>query len=147
MSEFTTYEEQLQAGETITCFTVGNSMEPLLYNRNTHVFVKKAEGNLHRNDIPLYKRPSGEYVLHRIIRVSEDHYYIRGDNRNYLEKVPKDWVFGVVTKIYRKGKYISVTDPGYRLYVFLWNLIYPFRRVYYVMMSRLKCRKRNGSAS
>ena len=147
MSEFTSYEEQLQAGESLTCFTVGNSMEPLLYNRSTHVFIKKAEGDLRRNDIPLYKRPSGQYVMHRVIRVSKDHYYTRGDNRGYLEKVPKAWVLGVVTKIYRKGKYISITDPGYRLYVFLWNLIYPFRRVYYSIKARLKCRKGNGSLS
>lgn len=138
MSEFTSYEEQLHAGETITCFTVGDSMEPLLYNRSTHVFIKNADEELRRNDIPLYKRPSGQYVMHRIIRVSKDHYYTRGDNRCGLEKIPKDWVIGVVTKIYRKGKYISVTDPGYRLYVFLWNVLYPFRRVCYAIRARLK---------
>ncbi len=127
MNDYTSYEAQLNEGKTLTCFTVGDSMEPLLYNRKTHVFLRKAEGTLKRNDIPLYRRPTGEYVLHRIIRVGKDCYYIRGDNRVGLETVPKDWVLGVVTQIYRNGKYISVTDPGYRLYVFCLHLIYPFR--------------------
>ncbi len=138
MSEFTSFEEQLNAGKTVTSFTVGDSMEPLLYNRKTHVFIRKVDRELRRNDIPLYRRPTGEYVLHRIIRVGKDHYYIRGDNRVGLEEVPKDWILGVVTQIYRKGKYISVTDPGYRLYVFFWNFTYPVRRVYRSIKARLK---------
>lgn len=127
MSEYTSYEEQLNAGKTVTSFTVGDSMEPLLYDRSTHVFLRKAEGKLRRNDIPLYRRPTGEYVLHRIIHVGKDCYYIRGDNRYGLERVPKDWILGVVTQIFRKGKYISVTSFGYRLYVFCLHLTYPFR--------------------
>ena len=138
MSDFTSYEQQLNAGKTVTSFTVGDSMEPLLYDRKTHVFLRKPEGELRRNDIPLYRRPTGEYVLHRIIRVGEDCYYIRGDNRTGLEEVPKDWVLGVVTQIYRNGKYISVTDPGYRLYVFCLHLVYPFRRIYSSIKARLK---------
>ena len=138
MSEYTSYEEQLNAGKTVTSFTVGDSMEPLLYDRSTHVFIRKAEGTLRRNDLPLYRRPTGEYVMHRIIRVGKEHYYTRGDNRVGLEEVPKDWVIGIVTKIYRKGKYISVTDFGYRLYVFFWTFSYPVRRVYRSIKARLK---------
>ncbi len=138
MNDYTSYEAQLNAGKTVTSFTVGDSMEPLLYDRKTHVFLRKAEGVLQRNDIPLYRRPTGEYVLHRIIRVGEDCYYIRGDNRTGLEKVPMDWVLGVVTQIYRNGKYISVTDPGYRLYVMLLHLVYPFRWFYSRVKARLK---------
>ncbi len=138
MNDYTSYEAQLNAGKTVISFTVGDSMEPLLYNRKTHVFLRKAEGKLQRNDIPLYRRPTGEYVLHRIIRVGEDCYYIRGDNRTGLEKVPMDWVLGVVTQIYRNGKYISVTDPGYRLYVMLLHLVYPFRWFYSRVKARLK---------
>ena len=138
MSEYTSYEEQLNAGNTVTSFTVGDSMEPLLYNRKTHVFIRKVDRELRRNEIPLYRRPTGEYVLHRIIRVGKDHYYIRGDNRVGLEEVPKDWILGVVTQIYRNGKYISVTDPGYRLYVFCLHLVYPFRWFYKRVRARLK---------
>lgn len=138
MNDYTSYEEQLNAGKTVISYTVGDSMEPLLYNRKTHVFIRKAEGTLKRNDIPLYRRPTGEYVLHRIIRVGDDCYYIRGDNRVGLETVPKDWVLGVVTQIYRNGKYISVTDFGYRMYLFFLHLTYPFRRVRSYIKARMK---------
>ena len=79
-----------------------------------------------------------DYDVDRIIRVGKDCYYIRGDNRFGLEEVPKDWVLGMVTQIYRNGKYISVTDFEYRLYVFWLHLSYPFRRVYSSIKARLK---------
>lgn len=138
MNELTNYEEQLNAGKTLTCFTVGDSMKPLLYNRQTHVFIQKADGILRCGDIPLYRRPSGQYVMHRIIRVGKDCYYTRGDNRCGLEKVPQEWVLGVVTQIFRKGKYIPVTDVRYRLFVKFWKIIYPIRWIYYHIRAKVK---------
>ena len=138
MNELTNYEEQLNAGKILTCFTVGDSMEPLLYNRKTHVFIQKAEGTLCSGDIPLYRRPSGQYVMHRIIRVGKTCYYTRGDNRCGLEKVPREWVLGVVTQIFRKGKYIPVTDARYRLFVKFWKIIYPIRWIYYHIRAKMK---------
>ena len=109
MSEFTSYEEQLQAGETITCFTVGDSMEPLLYNRSTHVFVKKVEGDLRRNDLPLYKRPSGQYVMHRVYQVDEDGTMtMAGDAQWTLEPgIRPDQLRAFVPRVVRKEKEIS----------------------------------------
>lgn len=113
-------------------------MEPLLYSKETRVVVMNAKDKLKIGDLPLYRRPSGQFVLHRIIRADMENYYTRGDNRSGLEKVPKEWVCGVVTEIYRKEKHFSVKNKKYLGYVCIWNIIYPIRWIFYKIRARKK---------
>ncbi len=122
-------EELIKNGFVISP-TVGDSMYPLLLTRRDHVVIKSiGEKKLKKYDIPLYKRPDGQYVLHRIIKLDDDFYYTRGDNRCGLEKVPKEWVIGYTEKIYHDKKYIESNDFGYKVYVQIWCTIYPLRWV------------------
>ena len=102
-------------------------MQPLLHQGKTRVVIVPISGTLQPGDLPLYRRPSGQFVLHRIIKGDGQFYYTRGDNRTGLEPVPHEWVLGVVTEIHRNGKIIPVTAPAYRCYVTLWNAFYPLR--------------------
>lgn len=124
-------EKEILSGKPVVTMTCGDSMEPLLYHRDTRVVIWKADGTLKKGDLPVYRRPSGQFVMHRIIRVDADNYYTRGDNRIGLEQVPKEWVLGVVTEIYRKRSHIYVTDWKYRVYITCWNLLYPVRYVFH----------------
>jgi len=124
-------EQEIASGKPVVTTTVGDSMEPLLYNRSTRVVICKTGDELKRNDLPVYKRPTGQFVMHRIIKKDEKNYYTRGDNRIGLECVPKEWVLGVVTEIYRKKKHFTVRNTGYRCYVAFWNSIYPLRLIWY----------------
>lgn len=124
-------EQEIRSGRPVVTMTSGDSMEPLLFHQETRVVIRKAEGTLKKGDLPVYRRPSGQFVMHRVVRVGEADYYTRGDNRYGLEQVPKDWVLGVVTEIYRKNRHIFVTDWRYRLYVTIWTKIYPIRYVLY----------------
>ena len=133
MNKMSPLEKEIASGKPVVTITVGDSMEPLLSNRSSRVVIVRTESELKRNDLPMYKRPTGQFVMHRIIKVDEEFYYTRGDNRAGLEKVPKDWVQGVVTEIYRKEKHFSVTNTWYRCYVKVWNLIYPIRWGWYKM--------------
>lgn len=128
--EQSSLEREILSGKPVVTFTSGDSMEPLLYHQNTRVVIQKADGKLKKGDLPVYRRPSGQFVMHRIIRVEDDCYYTRGDNRFGSERVPEEWVLGVVTEIYRKKSHILVTDWNYRLYVTIWNLSYPLRYVF-----------------
>ena len=125
--EMSPLEQEIASGKPVVTTTFGNSMEPLLYNRSTRVVICKSEGELRKNDLPVYKRPTGQFVMHRIMKKDEKFYYTRGDNRVGLERVPKEWVLGVVTEIYRKKKHFSVKNIVYRCYVVFWNSIYPLR--------------------
>ena len=131
-------EEVLASGRPVVTITIGDSMEPLLYNRSTRVVIYRTDCELKKNDLPVYKRPTGQFVMHRIIRVDKDYYYTRGDNRIGLEPVPKEWVLGGVTEIYRKDKHFSVDNKWYRSYVMLWNFIYPFRWIWMKVRSRIR---------
>ena len=117
----TTLEQELKAGRICVSTTVGDSMYPMLRNRKDTVIIAPALQPLKRYDLPLYRRPDGQYVLHRILHVKKDGYEICGDNRWHREyPVPQEWVLGVVTGFYRDDSYISADDLGYRLYVHLW---------------------------
>ena len=48
--------------------TVGDSMEPMLRNRKDTIIIEPVHGRLKRYDLPLYRRPDGKYVLHRILQ-------------------------------------------------------------------------------
>lgn len=128
-------EQQVRSGRPVVSFTVGDSMEPLLYDRSTRVVICRADRPLQPGELPLYRRPNGRFIMHRIIRADAGQYYTRGDNRCGLEAVPREWVLGVVTEIYRGKHHFSVDHPAYRAYVLLWNAIYPLRWIVY------KCRE------
>lgn len=99
--------------------TVGDSMEPLLHNRKSTVVLESPKSPLKKYDVALYRRPRGEYVLHRIVKVSKAAYIICGDNRTRREKVPKEWVIGVMTGYYEdeKNDYVSCADERYQKYL------------------------------
>lgn len=131
-------EREILSGRPVVTLTSGDSMEPLLYHQSTRVVVMKVQGDLQKGDLPVYKRPAGKFVMHRIIRIDKEAYYTRGDHRCGLERVPKEWVLGVVTEIYRKKRHFSVNHTGYRLYVRVWNTIYPIRWAVYQTKTRIK---------
>lgn len=95
----------------------GDSMMPMLKDKVDLVKIVEAKGILKKYDVPLYKRPTGEYVLHRIVAVKKNHYIICGDNRFNKEKVPFDWVVGVLESFEKNGREIKVSDSEYLEYV------------------------------
>lgn len=95
----------------------GDSMMPLLREGKDMVKIVPVEGTLKKYDLPLYKRPSGKYVLHRIVSVKDDHYIICGDNRSIREKVPHEWIIGVAESFFIGDEEITVTNPRYTKYV------------------------------
>ncbi len=121
-------EEQLQNEGVYVTTTVGVSMKPMLRNRRDRIVVLPVGDRvLGKGDLPLYRRPDGTYVLHRIIGVREDHYIIRGDNTYVKEIVPHAWVLGYVSEFYRGERHVHSSSRGYRFYVTLWQLLYPLR--------------------
>ena len=74
-------ERQLAEQGFYVSTTVGCSMRPMLRNRRDRVIVLPiGDERLKKYDLPLYRRPDGKYILHRIIGVRDGEYVIRGDN-------------------------------------------------------------------
>lgn len=116
------FEEEIQSRGCLLYRSEGDSMLPLIrQGRDLVLISQKPEGRLKKYDVPLYKRDSGQYVLHRILKVRENDYVLCGDNRWQRETGISDrHIIGVLTAVIRDGKKLPVTALRYRLYVHLW---------------------------
>lgn len=140
-----TMEEQLSQGRLVLVRTKGVSMQPLLYEGQSHVIVGPAPAELAVGDLALARLPDGRYLLHRVIGKDEAFYYTRGDNCYSREAIPRSQVVGVAVEIARRGRRISMTGRIYRLYTWLWMAGYPLRllkRKARLRLGRLVRRKR-----
>ncbi len=140
MSDFRT---ELEKYGKLIYTNVGDSMMPLIKQGRDVLIIQKPDGRLKKYDVPLYQRDSGQYVLHRILKVRKSDYVICGDNRYNKETGITDrHIIGVLTGIIRNGVEMSVTDFRYRLYVHLWCDFFPVRafliRVRNFLKRRLK---------
>lgn len=116
-----TFEEEISHTGKFIYTNVGDSMMPLIRQNRDLLIIEKVSGRLKKYDVPLYKRDSGQYVLHRIIKVRKDDYVMCGDNRWQKEYgITNRHIIGVLTGVIRDGKTISVNNKNYRLYVHLW---------------------------
>ena len=99
--------------------TSGVSMYPMLRHRKDMVVIETVKRELKSNDVPLYRSPSGKLVLHRILKVKNNEYIIRGDNLLMKEHVKPERIIGVLKEFYRNGKHVDcATSRGYKLYIF-----------------------------
>ncbi len=120
-------EKELSENGYYASNTLGKSMRPLFKTRRDMIIVKRPESELKKYDVALYVTPNGKYILHRVIAVKENIYLIRGDNTYSVERVPKDWVIGVLVKFNRRGSLHTVDERSYKLYSRVWHFIYPVR--------------------
>ncbi len=122
------FEEQLDKYGSFAYTTKGVSMMPLLRQGRDVVTIVKKTGRLKPMDVALYRR-NGQYVLHRVIRVTDDGYLIRGDNTYVMENIKEQQVIGVMDAIARKGRRIKCSDWSYRVYSRLWNATFLVRHL------------------
>jgi len=109
--------------------TSGISMEPLIHHQKDTIIVLKADGRLKKYDIPVYRGKNGKIIMHRIVKVCEDHYEVFGDNTDYREYVTDDMIVGRLAGFYKNGKkYIDLEkNKLYKLYSKIWVAILPLR--------------------
>ena len=131
------FEEYLAEEGKLVYKTRGVSMEPMLRQNRDLVVIEVPDGRLKRYDVAFYRRREA-YVLHRVIRVTEDGYRIRGDNTYSIEIVPESDIIGVLTGFCRKGKEYTTDNRAYRRYVRFWCAIYPIRALW------VRCRRLGG---
>lgn len=143
--EYMDIEKLLQEGKTICIKPRGYSMYPVLVPGRDEVIVEPvADRSLRRGDVALYRRDKeaengGILVLHRIWKVKPEGLYLVGDNQKNVEgPLRKNQMKGVMVGMNRKGKYISVTHPGYRLFTMLWLWMRPIRPYISKIMATIK---------
>ncbi|MCQ3035146.1 MAG: S24/S26 family peptidase [Bacilli bacterium] len=123
------FEEILEKEGTLVYTCVGVSMLPLLRERKDILTISKITNKPKKYDVVLFKRDSGQYVLHRIVKVRKHDYVLLGDNQWRKEKGVLDrHIIGVLTSFTQDDKIISVNDEKYLRYI---NKVVknPFRRI------------------
>jgi hypothetical protein len=138
-----TFEDEIKRTGRIIYTNVGDSMMPLIKQGRDVLVISTVNGRLKRYEIPLYKRDSGQYVLHRILKVRKNDYVICGDNRcNKEYGITDRHIIGVLSGIIRDGREIPVTDIKCRIYAHLWCDLFPVRvliiRIRQIFKRRLK---------
>lgn len=113
--------QTLAEGRTVVIRPKGTSMLPLIRQGKDSVELSALPEQLKKYDLPLYQRPNGQFVLHRIVRAGETFTCI-GDGQFQKEAgVQPAWMIARVTAVYREGKRVSTDAFSYKLYCRLWH--------------------------
>ncbi len=126
--ERVSFEDVLEKYGVLVYTNKGYSMMPLLRQRRDIIEIRRKEtGRCKKYDVVLYIR-RGQYILHRILKVLPEGYIIAGDHNTFLERdVTDDMIIGVMTRVIRDGKTISLDNIWYKMYENLWCDVYPVR--------------------
>ena len=111
-------EETIKNGNSFSFRSFGNSMRPLIPNGTHTVTLSPVSSQLKKGDVVFYRRKSGAFVLHRIIKAEKDGTFtLCGDGQGFLEKgIQKDQIIAKLSALEKDGKEISLVSPMAKLY-------------------------------
>ncbi len=113
-------QEALEQGKEAKFNVYGHSMEPFIYNGENVTLVKDKEYK--KNDIILYRRTNGQFVLHRIYKVKKDGFVLLGDHQTFKEyPIYEKQIIGKVISYERKGKVKYLKGFKYHLFLLFWR--------------------------
>lgn len=132
----------LQAGEqTVSIPVAGTSMCPFLRPED-RVFLENPGEKLKKGDIYLFVRPTGQYVLHRLIRVEPGgRLWMLGDSQRTPEPVAgREMLRGRVSSVVRKGKPCPRGSFIWWFYAHPWRWLWRVRPMISAVWEKLRRR-------
>ena len=109
--------EVISSGGEFRLFHKGTSMMPLL-RQGIDSVVLVSPDDIKKNDILLYKRSNGQFVMHRAIKIKNDEYIMCGDNQYEHEHgIKKENILAKVKGFYRGEDYYETDNKEYQKYV------------------------------
>lgn len=141
-------EALLQDGNIIRIRPQGYSMYPLFIPGRDEALIESVSANtVRKNDVVLYRRDQSILVLHRIDKITEEGFFMVGDNQWEIEgPLRSDQIIGKLVAFVRNGREISAQNPFYRFLSSLWLLMLPVRPFCFRLTAffRRICRKPNS---
>jgi len=131
--------DTLSLGKDFIMPVNGTSMLPFIHK--SHQVILTSPTTLKKNDIILYKRENGQYVLHRIYKVKKDYFVLMGDNQTFEEKpIYINQIIAKVKGVIKKNKTHYLKGFGYGLYLFFWNFKI-IRKIFFPLTRRMNYEK------
>lgn len=133
-------DKLLAQGKTVQINPQGYSMYPMFIpGRDAAILQGVKLPELKRGDVALYRRGDGILVLHRIYKITQDGFYMVGDNQCTVEgPLRPDQFYGRLIAFVRKGKEISVKHPVYRAAAGLWLFLFPIRPLFFSLSRTIR---------
>lgn len=131
--------QMLREGATeVPVPVVGTSMTPFLYPGDT-AYLSLPDGPLKKGDIVLYVRPSGRYILHRIVKVKKDGGFLMlGDSQTAKEQVAPEQIRAKAVRARRGERMIGPGDRDWELFAVGWVQLAPIRGHIFRMRQLMK---------
>lgn len=114
---------------TVPLVISGCSMTPFLLHGRDTVYLSTVDRPLKKGDMILFRRDSGAYILHRILKQAEDGTYtLVGDAQTWLEPgIRADQVLALVTAVRRKGRLLKPGSFWWTFFEKVWIRLIPYR--------------------
>lgn len=110
-------DEVISSGGEFRLYPRGTSMMPLLREGLDSVLLVSPE-NVSVNDIALYKRDDGHFVLHRVVKIKGGEYIMCGDNQYILERgITGAHLLARVKCVFREDTRVELDNKDYVKYV------------------------------
>ncbi|MDO4978311.1 MAG: S24/S26 family peptidase [Eubacteriales bacterium] len=123
----------IQSGRSISMIVSGNSMVPFLVNQRDFIYIEPLPGKIRKGDMCFFQRTDGTFIMHRVCKSSEtfdqrEQYWFVGDAQPVIEgPIDREQLFGIVTKVKRKGKWITKGSFWWDFFEKVWIRIIPCR--------------------
>ena len=115
-------------GYEASMMVVGTSMSPFLKDKRDEIVFQKPVKPLKKGDMVFYQRDTGPYVMHRIHKITQEGYYMAGDNQTVLEgPIKRDQIFAIVTSVHRNGVRLEAKDFVWKFFAGPWRIFRPVR--------------------
>ena len=137
MQEITRMFRQ-EGKKSVTFIVRGFSMRPFLEDgRDKVVLSPPREPKI--GDVVLAEISEKRYALHRVIKVENGIYTMRGDGNplRMTEQFTQDKIIGLADGFIRKGKFVSTGSRKWRCYSEVWNILKPLRRILLAIYRRI----------
>ncbi|MBP5273683.1 MAG: S24/S26 family peptidase [Abditibacteriota bacterium] len=136
---FPVMEQYLNEGKEVTFTITGKSMAPTLRHGKDQVTLARKAPPYKRGDLLFYRRDSGAFVLHRVLRAKDGAYVMCGDGQISPEEGVEDrHVLAVSTAIIRDGRRLSAKAFSQRVWVGAWLALFPLRRYLLAALRRMR---------
>ncbi len=130
---------QEKGKRSVTFVVHGFSMRPFLDNGRDKVILAPPRAPK-LGDVVLAEISKERYALHRVIKIEDGVYTMRGDGNPLWmkEQFTEENIVGIAEGFIRKGKHIAVDSRKWRWYSTTWRILTPIRRVLLAIYRRMK---------